>query len=128
MGFKKGDKVSVFLNWDKRGTVYAIQAEVASCGKKQMILLMPARWGEVGMVYAKELFRPEYSEEVNMFTEGYQVTKRLEGEELEAMGLKLAQNFIDSVRAAVAARPAGNGAYLLNELHEPRFFVHRYSA
>ena len=52
--FKKGDKVTIISDWDKKGTCSYQDAIVHSCGKKQMVLTCAETGKELG-----HHFRPE---------------------------------------------------------------------
>jgi hypothetical protein len=122
--FKKGDKVTLFRSWDDKGTVYAIQAIVHSCGKKRMILTSEETGEELGRE-----FYPEYNEEHNTLHYGSYVTKRLEGDELTKTGEKLAQNYIDTQKKIYQQRierDESERKYFerhIEDLHEPRLLI-----
>lgn len=50
--FNKGQLVTVFGDWNRRGTVYFRHAVVFSCGKKQMVLTDEATGEEMGRHFA----------------------------------------------------------------------------
>lgn len=51
--FTKGQEVTLFVNWDNKGTVRIVHLTVHSCGKKQMIL-----HDDNGEKFEGRLFRP----------------------------------------------------------------------
>lgn len=60
--FNKGQLVTLFGDWDRRGTVYFRNAVVYSCGKKQMVLTDAETGEEIG-----RHFKPAIGEMLGTF-------------------------------------------------------------
>jgi hypothetical protein len=56
--FTKGDRVTVFGDWDRKGTVNFTQAIVYSCGGKQMVLTSAQSGHELGRHYHPAKVQP----------------------------------------------------------------------
>lgn len=79
--FVKGQKVTLLSDWDRKGGASVKHLVVASCGKKQMVLMT-----EDGLKYQGKNFEPQpvqYSSAV--------VFDRLTNAEAEVMALRLGQ-------------------------------------
>lgn len=122
--FKKGDKVTVFSDWDSRGTIKATQCIVLSCGKKQMTLALESTGENSGRNY-----RPSYNFDHSIYRDGTLVVSRLEGDELQAAGMDLADDYLEDARFAAHFKilnPNYTEAFILQylrELHEPRVII-----
>lgn len=93
--FKKGQPVTYLYDWDRRGTVRAVDLFVYSAGKKQMILV-----DANGAKFAGHNFRP-------CVKQGYddgcnEVHPRLTEAEANELGLALAERILTYERAHFA--------------------------
>lgn len=117
--FTKGQKVTYISNWDNKGTVKITNLVVASCGKKQMILV-----DEAGVKFQGANFRPQSEQ----YSHGV-VFPRLTTEEAEASALEIAAKIIAYEEAHFARCLAGNHGEGYNnairksiaKLHQPDF-------
>lgn len=129
--FKKGDRVTYISDWDRKGTVYFVQAIVHSCGSKQMVLTNEATGEEMG-----RHFRPETGslETVVVGPNTYRIAggtfPRMTDDEAVAAGLKVAAAIQQYQREQFARCLAGGHSEIYNdairknlaELHELRVF------
>lgn len=111
--FNKGDLVTLFGNWDRKGTAYYRHAIVYACGTKRMTLTCAVSGDELGHDFypLTEYVVPRQSEEQTI-----------------AYALQLAESFLIKERAHLqrCLTSSSNTAYLkviqrdIDELHEPR--------
>ena len=115
--FTKGQLVTLFRNWDSKGTVRVQDLIVYSCGAKQMVLV-----DATGTKFKGSFFDPNRSD---IWTA---VLPRQTETEAQAVGLKMAENFLAYERAHIAVclekwgdAPGYRQAMerKLSELHEP---------
>ena len=83
--FTKGDKVTLFGDWDRRGTVWYTQAIVYSCGGKQMVLTNVASGKELGAHFSPAKVQPR-------------IVPAMSNDEATAYGLELAAGILEAQR------------------------------
>lgn len=123
--FKKGEMVTHFGDWDRKGTVYFRQAVVYSCGKKEMILTDKTTGEELG-----RFFKPVEATGNELGTR-----KVMSDDDAKSLGLDLAIEVIKKEVAHLhncinrygnAAGNAANDGYVkaiekdLDAIHNPR--------
>lgn len=117
--FKKGQRVTVLGDWDRKGTVYIRHATVHSCGSKVLRLTCDRTGDEFGREFPPQIAGPG---EVG-------VRPFLSGEALQAEAAAVAEKVLadqrKSITACIEMNP-GEARYIaamkqdLAELHAPR--------
>lgn len=127
--FKKGDLVTYISDWDRKGTVYFIQAVVYSCGKKQMVLTDAENGNEMGRHFKPALGSLETIKQDNgIICQPGGTFPRMTAEEAEAACLIIAAQIIkNETEHFNHCLNAGHNENYKNavrkdlaEIHEPR--------
>lgn len=128
--FRKGQPVTLFSDWDRKGSVRVANLTVHSCGKKQMILV-----DESGAKFEGSNFLPsvgQYPSQRISETERFhfaEVHPRMSDEDAESYALHLGAKFVEKHRAdmeELIKGSSGDTGYIqamrkkIAELHEPR--------
>lgn len=129
--FKKGDRVTFYSNWDRKGTVKMTRLTVHAAGQKEMTLV-----DDAGVKYAGHHFRPQVLQAGHVLPtddiRGYsEVHHRMDDAAETALALQLGERFVAYERDHYArclqmhTGPENDGYRKaitadLNGLHEPR--------
>lgn len=120
--FRRGDEVTFFQDWDRKGTVTVFSLRVHAAGKVRMVLV-----DEDGVKFAGVAFYPRVEQ-----AGGKVFHRRLTDEATDALGLEVGAAIVtqekDAMLAALARDGESSRAYIeaqIGKLHEPR--IHRVS-
>ena len=118
--FKKGQLVTYFCDWDRKGTVCYVHAVVRSCGQKRLLLMSPEK-GKADFLLGRE-FAPLVG---CVDCEGHRrpggVFPRMTDEESQSVGMHMAAGLLAAYHEEAAADEDRRA-----QLHEPR--VEAYEA
>lgn len=121
--FTKGQKVTVFGNWDGKGTAHYQQAEVVSCGVKQMALKCAVTGTMMGVHY-----KPVVGTISDIATAPGQtvVVPAVDDATAHSMTLEAAEVFLASYRQRYATSRAcnPNNHFYLNSINEEEMSLH----
>lgn len=119
--FSKNEAVTLFQNWDRKGTVKVTNLYVYSCGKKQMILV-----DDQGVKFGGRNFLPTVEQHDMDEVHPVMTDEAAEAHALE-MGARIAASVKARKEAAIAhyGKPETDGYTKavrrdIAELHEPR--------
>jgi hypothetical protein len=103
--FRKGDRVTLLMDWDREGTVRVADLTVHSCGRKQMVLV-----DDAGVQFERRFFQPTMLQPGGSCAEGgvavVQVYPQLDPAVAETLACGLGAAVVTEQRAHFEARIA----------------------